>query len=254
MTSSRRLSDRSATTPAHAPSSSTGAKCAAASSPSATPLPVRCSTSSVWATIDIQVPVWLTICPRKKSRKLRIRSEAKVAPVNARARVIGRPRRATPGARRSFGSHAPATPGRRRPAERAARPATRSSGRGLGEQGLALGGGADTTDAPVLGVGEPLDEVVVLEPPDDLGDGGRRHPLQLGELAERERAVDVHHRQRREHARRQVDLGLLAEPTGQARPRSRRSCAASSATSSGASRGRGGGVGAAGSHASSVPG
>ena len=51
------LSDRSATSPAHGPRSSTGPNCAAANTPSATPESVRCSTSRVWATRVIQLPI-----------------------------------------------------------------------------------------------------------------------------------------------------------------------------------------------------
>ena len=53
---SLRLSERSATTPAHAPNKSTGRNWHAAISPTATPLWVRWSTSSVWAISVIQLP------------------------------------------------------------------------------------------------------------------------------------------------------------------------------------------------------
>ena len=71
MSSSRRLSDRSATTPAHAPKISTGANWQATSTPMATPLPVRWSTSKVRPIVVSHVPACEISCPKKKSRKLR---------------------------------------------------------------------------------------------------------------------------------------------------------------------------------------
>ena len=53
----RRLSNRSATTPPQAPNSRIGRNCSAVSIPSATPLPVSCRTSHGAATPCIQVPV-----------------------------------------------------------------------------------------------------------------------------------------------------------------------------------------------------
>ena len=84
-TSSRRLSDRSATRPAQAPKSSTGPNWVAVSSPSASPLSVSLRTRRVWAIMFSQVPTCEMPWPMKKSRKLRTRSEAKVAPVQGAA-------------------------------------------------------------------------------------------------------------------------------------------------------------------------
>ena len=55
------------------------------------PESVRRSTSRVWATIVSHVPVWETSWPRKKSRKLRIRSERKVSFAASDTRVTRRP-------------------------------------------------------------------------------------------------------------------------------------------------------------------
>ena len=79
MMRSRRLSDRSAITPAHAPNSSTGRNWHAVMIPTATPLWVMCRTSSVWATSVIQLPAWEIVWPSKNSRKLRTCSDRNVA-------------------------------------------------------------------------------------------------------------------------------------------------------------------------------
>ena len=76
---SLRLSERSATTPAHAPKMSTGRNWAAVINPTATPLCVRWSTSRVWVINVIQLPACETICPPKKRRKLRMRNERNVS-------------------------------------------------------------------------------------------------------------------------------------------------------------------------------
>ncbi len=78
--SNRRLSERSVTSPAHAPSTSTGPNCAPANSPSATPESVSFSTNNVWATTVSQLPIEETSWPPKNSRKLRMRSAANIEP------------------------------------------------------------------------------------------------------------------------------------------------------------------------------
>src|SRR5579884_130930 len=80
--SSRRLSIRSATSPAHADRTSIGPNWHAGSSPTAVPLSVRCSTSRVRATIVSQFPLFDTSWPTKNSRKLRMRREEKVSPTS----------------------------------------------------------------------------------------------------------------------------------------------------------------------------
>ena len=89
---------RSTITPAHADSRRIGPNWHADSTPTATPLPVRWSTSSVSATIVSQLPVLETVWPMKNSRKLRDRNDESV-----------RPTKLGPGARRAvevvFGRH-----------------------------------------------------------------------------------------------------------------------------------------------------
>src|SRR3954447_15643460 len=65
-------------TPAQADSSNIGPNWHAASKPTATPLPVRCRTSSVSAIIVSQLPLLEISCPTKNSRKLRTHSDANV--------------------------------------------------------------------------------------------------------------------------------------------------------------------------------
>ena len=65
---SRRLSSRSATTPAYGPSSSVGSVCNATTSPIAVPDEVSSSTSQDWAIICIQVPASDTDWPANQSR------------------------------------------------------------------------------------------------------------------------------------------------------------------------------------------
>jgi hypothetical protein len=65
MSSSRRLSKRSAIRPPHAPISSIGANCSAAAMPTMTPLCVSCSTSHISATVCIHVPLSDTSWPTK---------------------------------------------------------------------------------------------------------------------------------------------------------------------------------------------
>ena len=73
-----RLLVRSTITPAHADSRRIGPNWQADSAPTATPLPVRCRTSSVSATIVSQLPVFETVWPMKNSRKLRDPSDESV--------------------------------------------------------------------------------------------------------------------------------------------------------------------------------
>lgn len=87
--SSLRLSDRSAMSPAQAPSSSTGPNWQAVSRPTASPLPVIFRTSSVWAIIVSQLPTWEMSWPLKKRRKLRTPREEKVSRVTERRCFIG---------------------------------------------------------------------------------------------------------------------------------------------------------------------
>ena len=68
ITSVLRLSNRSAIRPPHSPNSSRGRNCRATVTPSATPLPVRLSTSHPWATVCMPVPVSDTSWPAKNSR------------------------------------------------------------------------------------------------------------------------------------------------------------------------------------------
>ncbi len=145
MSSSLRLSERSATSPAHGPSTSSGANWVAASRPRATPLPVRRSTSRVWATIVSQLPTCEISCPPKKSRKLRVWSEteglardpADAGSARAARRWRGggrghrsRPLRPGPRARRGRRRGAPARRGQLGdPAGRARRPCARGPAR-----------------------------------------------------------------------------------------------------------------------------
>ena len=66
--SSRRLSERSASSPPHMPNSSMGRNCRATVTPRATPLSVMFSTSQLWATVCISVPVTEMSWPMKNSR------------------------------------------------------------------------------------------------------------------------------------------------------------------------------------------
>ena len=68
ITSTRRLSNRSAINPPHMPASSIGVNWRAVVTPRATPLPVSLSTSQLWAVICIHVPVSETSWPAKKRR------------------------------------------------------------------------------------------------------------------------------------------------------------------------------------------
>jgi len=63
VSSSLRLSDRSATRPAHGPRRRMGPNWAAASTPRAMPLFVILRTNSVWATSVSQLPTWETSWP-----------------------------------------------------------------------------------------------------------------------------------------------------------------------------------------------
>ena len=71
MTSSLRLSERSAMRPAQAPRNSTGPNWQAARMPTARPLSVRCSTNNVIAIMVSQLPTCEMSWPPKNSRKLR---------------------------------------------------------------------------------------------------------------------------------------------------------------------------------------
>src|SRR4051812_19329670 len=73
-----RLLVRSTITPAHGDSTRIGPNWQAASRPTATPLSVRCSTSSVSATIVNQLPLLEIVWPTKNSRKFRECSDATV--------------------------------------------------------------------------------------------------------------------------------------------------------------------------------
>ena len=88
MSRRRRLSDRSATRPPHAPNRRTGPNWHATSTPIATPLWVRSSTSRVSAIVVSQVPACEISCPLKNSRKLRFRSARNVVWNAAAARTL----------------------------------------------------------------------------------------------------------------------------------------------------------------------
>ncbi len=90
---SRRLSWRSMTTPAQAPSRSVGANWIAVSRPSAVPLSVSRYTSSVWAASWTQVPVKLMPWVTKKIRKFRCWSDRNVSAVASLKRVTDPPPR-----------------------------------------------------------------------------------------------------------------------------------------------------------------
>ena len=76
--SSLRLSERSATSPDHAPSTRTGPNWHAANRPRANPLSVSVSTSNAWAISVSQLPICEINWPLKNNRKLRTRKESKV--------------------------------------------------------------------------------------------------------------------------------------------------------------------------------
>ena len=86
--SSRSLLDRSATSPANADSTRIGPNWQAASAPTATPLLVRCRTSSVSATIVSQLPEFEISWPMKNRRKLRDRSARTRLRIPARSRSV----------------------------------------------------------------------------------------------------------------------------------------------------------------------
>ena len=152
------------------------------STPTATPLPVRFSTSSVMATMRSQLPICETSWPMKKRRKLRSCERAERLPHGGRASIrvaVSRSRTSTAAASRldvvgrarctcsvsqsaSGCGRCRATPARRR--ERHPR------------------------DAPVVAVGRRGDEAGVLELADDLGDRRRGDLLDGGELAEGQRS------------------------------------------------------------------
>ena len=81
--------------PANAPNRRTGANWHAVSSPTATPLPVRCRTSRVWVISVSQLPICEIPWPRKNRRKLRIRSELNVS-FEKRLSAFMAPRAAVP--------------------------------------------------------------------------------------------------------------------------------------------------------------
>ena len=81
-----RLLCRSAMAPAPIEKSRSGPYWAAMSSPMARPLWVRCSTSSVRATVVSQLPVLEIVCPMKNSRKFRVRRDPNVLRTVARSR------------------------------------------------------------------------------------------------------------------------------------------------------------------------
>ena len=86
MSSRRRLSVRSATSPPHAPNSSTGPNWHTTRNPIATPLWVRSRTSRVNAIVVSHVPAWEISWPLKNRRKLRFRNARKVVRNAARRR------------------------------------------------------------------------------------------------------------------------------------------------------------------------
>jgi hypothetical protein len=63
---------------------------------------------------------------------------------------------------------------------------------------LPLGGCVHPHDAPVVRIGSPSDETVFLQCLDDARHRRRSHLLGGGQLAERARAAEDEHRQRRE--------------------------------------------------------
>ena len=65
------------------------------------------------------------------------------------------------------------------------------------------------------GVGLARDEAVVLELGHDPGDARRRDLLVLGQRAERDGPVALDAGERRQLARGEAGVGLLAEPAGQ---------------------------------------
>ncbi len=73
--------------PPHAPNKSTGPNWNAVRSPTAMPLSVRWSTSSVCVTSVSQLPICEMPWPMKKSRKLRYRNDRNVASEKPLSRV-----------------------------------------------------------------------------------------------------------------------------------------------------------------------
>ena len=198
-----------------APSTSTGPNWAAASSPRAMPLSVRCSTSSVWATSVIQLPTCEMSWPPKKRRKLRTCSDRKVSRVGDAERRHGRPSCV---ARSSRTSRASARRRRWSRSSSSRRSASQAFLRWRSSASRASPASVVThaRDAAVVGVGLAEHEAVGLELGDDPGDGGGGDPLVLGQRAEGERAVAVDGGEGRELAGREAGVGLLAEPAGQA--------------------------------------
>ena len=207
------MSERSAMSPAHAPISRTGPNWAAARKPIATPLSVSFRTSSVNATIVSQLPICEISWPLKKRRKLRTCSDWNVSLTPRRSlslhrgSVVSASRVSSASARRARSSSPRSVQAGREPL---GLPAP-----GRAEQVATLRRDDDPRDAPVGRIGLAGQEAVRLELGHDARDAWRRHLLVVGEGAEGQRPVTLDRGQRRELARREAGLGLLAEPAGE---------------------------------------
>lgn len=98
-------------------------------------------------------------------------------------------------------------------AEPGSEPVVQAGPAGLGPT-PAVGAQLDLADTAVTRVGDPFDEIVILDSGDDLGDHGRRQALAAGQLPEAERSVAVDAAQHRELGGGER-FDLLTQPTGQ---------------------------------------
>ena len=210
--SSLRLSERSATRPAQGPMTQHRPNWQAARMPRAMPLSVRCSTSSVWATIVSQLPIW--------EIELADEEQAEVADLQRRERLLRLGRHAHPGLGQPF-QH---VEGVGEPAASSASSATHLLGEPVAaalavvvEQRPPSALMLTPADAAVVAVDLAGDQPVVFELGHDLGDRGRGHPLDRGELAEGQRALAVRSCPARPHRRRErtfVPLPQVARQSG----------------------------------------
>ena len=84
------------------------------------------------------------------------------------------------------------------------------------EQGAAGSRHRDPDEPPVAGIHGALDQADRLQLGHDLGDGGRRDLLVIGQGPEGERALTFDDRERGQLARGEPGIGLLPQPAGEA--------------------------------------
>ena len=222
MSSSRRLSERSAMTPAHAPSTSIGRNSHAATKPTATPLSVSLRTSSVSPTRVSQLPICETSWPGEEQPEVAdahraedVVRAADHAPLRLVADGTGvHLRIATSGATtRSMSSAAAckhASSSGVKPSSRAASHVVRRC-RDSARWTRPVFGELDPGHAPIVVVDAPLREPRVDELGRDLRDRRRRHLLGGRELAEGERTVARDRDERRHHRGRQLGAVVLPQ-------------------------------------------